>query len=158
MIVNNKLSVADYIVVLDHEGGKGALRHKNKVAVFEKLSGDVVMSRSTLSLGGSVQDACEGVTRHWAQHSTEIRAGEAKEAAAHSAQGPSPQLLPVAASTSPKLTVSSTPEGADIELDGSFVREYAIVNRHYARRTSSSCKEKRVQGLEPQAQGDWRRH
>ncbi len=60
VIVNNKLSVADYIVVLDHEGGKGLLRHKNKVAVFEKLSGDVVMSHSTLSLGGSVQECLRG--------------------------------------------------------------------------------------------------
>ena len=52
--VNNLESRADYIVELDHEGGKGYLQHRNKVAVFEHHSGDVVVSKSTLSLGGSV--------------------------------------------------------------------------------------------------------
>jgi hypothetical protein len=28
--VNNKQEKADYVVLLDHEGGKGLLRHKNK--------------------------------------------------------------------------------------------------------------------------------
>ena len=50
------------MVLLDHEGGKGALRHKNKVVVFNRVSGDSIVSKSTLSLGGSVQDACEGIT------------------------------------------------------------------------------------------------
>jgi hypothetical protein len=59
VMVNNKQDIADYIVLLDHEGGKGWLQHKNKVAVFQKVSGDVVVSHSTMSLGGSVQDACE---------------------------------------------------------------------------------------------------
>ncbi len=36
---NNKPDIADYVVLLDHEGGKGMLRHKNKVAVFQKVSG-----------------------------------------------------------------------------------------------------------------------
>jgi hypothetical protein len=40
--VNNKQERADYIVVLDHEGGKGLLRHKNKVAVFNRVSGDSI--------------------------------------------------------------------------------------------------------------------
>src|ERR1700691_5847540 len=40
--INNIEEKADYIVVLDREGGKGALRHKNKVAVFERISGDSV--------------------------------------------------------------------------------------------------------------------
>lgn len=53
--VNNIQAKVDYIVVLDHEGGKGFLRHKNKVAVFSRQSGDAIVSKSTLSLGGSVQ-------------------------------------------------------------------------------------------------------
>jgi hypothetical protein len=32
VIINNIQTKTDYIVLLDHEGGKGALRHKNKVA------------------------------------------------------------------------------------------------------------------------------
>jgi hypothetical protein len=38
VVVNNKKGLADYIVVLDHEGGKSALSHHNKIAVFERLS------------------------------------------------------------------------------------------------------------------------
>ena len=43
VMVNNKQDIADYIVLLDHEGGKGVLRHQDKVAVFQKVSGDVVI-------------------------------------------------------------------------------------------------------------------
>ncbi len=32
VVTNNKMEKSDYVVVLDHEGGKGVLRHKNKVA------------------------------------------------------------------------------------------------------------------------------
>jgi hypothetical protein len=34
MIINNIRANANYIVVLDHEGGKGYLQLRNKVAVF----------------------------------------------------------------------------------------------------------------------------
>src|SRR5580658_8842602 len=72
--VNNIQTKTDYIVLLDHEGGKGALRHKNKVAVFARVSGDSIVSKSTLSLGGSVQDACEAIQNDWAVHGSAIRA------------------------------------------------------------------------------------
>jgi hypothetical protein len=51
---------ADFIVMLDHEGGKGLLRRDNKVAVFSK-DGDMVFSHSTRSLGNSVKDACQAI-------------------------------------------------------------------------------------------------
>src|SRR5437870_3060822 len=35
-IVNNKQDKADYVVLLDHEGGKGFGRKDNKVAVFNR--------------------------------------------------------------------------------------------------------------------------
>jgi CRISPR/Cas system-associated exonuclease Cas4 (RecB family) len=121
-MVNNKQDIADYIVLLDHEGGKGWLQHKNKVAVFQKVSGDVVVSHSTMSLGGSVQDACEGISNDWSAHAAQIRAAAAKPPA------PTPLVVPAAAvsvkSASvaiPKISVASMPEGADIEIDGSFV-------------------------------------
>ncbi len=117
---NNKPDIADYIVLLDHEGGKGVLRHKNKVAVFQKVSGDVVISHSTLSLGGSVQDACEGIVKDWSAHAAQIRAAAAEPAA------PTSQVAPAAdppskSAAAPKVSVASTPDGADIEIDGSFV-------------------------------------
>ena len=64
VLVNNKQEKADYIVVLDHEGGKGLLRRRNKVAVFNR-DGDAILSRSTRSLGNSVQDACEEIAKTW---------------------------------------------------------------------------------------------
>jgi hypothetical protein len=116
VMVNNKQDVADYIVLLDHEGGKGWLRHKDKVAAFQKVSGDAVLSHSTLSLGGSVQDACEGILKDWSAHAGQIHAAAAKAAEASSKSA----VVRVAAA-SPKLSVASTPDGADIEIDGSSV-------------------------------------
>jgi hypothetical protein len=122
VVTNNKQDRADYIVVLDHEGGKGVLRHRNKVAVFNRISGDSVMSKSTLSLGASVQDACEGITADWTAHSKDMRAAEAAASAP-----PQAKVVPVAMPQNPppassaQLRIASTPDGADIEIDGNFV-------------------------------------
>jgi len=121
VIVNNKQDLADYIVVLDHEGGKGYLRHRNKVAVFEHVSGDVVVSHSTLSLGGSVEDACTGIVHHWQTHSSDILAAKEKAPVPPST---APAAVPIAAVAPPaqsSLTIDSTPVGADIEIDEDFV-------------------------------------
>jgi hypothetical protein len=115
-VVNNLQAKANYIVLLDHEGGKGYLRHRNKVAVFEAQSGDAVVSKSTLSLGGSVDEACRGIMQHWATHRPATRADSAPEANVQAAT-PSPDPKPVG----PKLNVASTPDGADIEVDGNFM-------------------------------------
>jgi len=126
-VTNNKLDKSDYVVVLDHEGGKSWVRHKNKVAVFNRISGDSIVSKSTLSLGGSVQDACEAITKDWAARGQEIRAAEAAASASSE-----PKLVPAAATTTgtsappmtaqqAQLQVSSTPDGADIEIDGNYV-------------------------------------
>lgn len=123
VVTNNKQDKADYIVVLDHEGGKGILRHKNKVAVFNRVSGDSIVSKSTLSLGGSVQEACEAITNDWAAHGAEIRAAAA--ASAPQNKEPVSQMAatgtPAPAVGPARLSVSSIPDGADIEIDGSFV-------------------------------------
>ncbi len=100
--VNNKQDRADYIVVLDHEGGKSFLAHRNKIAVFNRVSGDSIVSKSTLSLGGSVQEACEAITK--AQEKSVPAAAQA----------------PAKTSTA-KLQIDSIPPGADIEVDGNFV-------------------------------------
>ena len=140
--VNNKQDKADYIVALDHEGGKSFVRHKNKVAVFARVSGDSVVSKSTVSLGGSVQEACEAIVKDWAIHGSEIRQAAADPPSAPSAaKDPPPQSAaappPFATAPSPsatappqaapalpgsgKLSIASVPDGADIEVDGSFV-------------------------------------
>lgn len=119
--VNNIQEKTDYVVVLDHEGGKGALRHKNKVAVFSRVSGDSIVSKSTLSLGGSVQCACQAIETDWSLHGAAMRAAAVTvQSKAASPLQPVPSSAGVMASTG-KLTVLSVPDGADIEVDGSFV-------------------------------------
>ena len=114
VVVNNQRDKADYVVVLDHEGGKSILSHDNKVAVFNS-DGDAIVSHSTRSLGNSVKDACEAIIKDWPS-----RAGEA------TAQKQAAQLVTVSdkTSTAPgasRVAISSTPTNADISLDGSFV-------------------------------------
>ena len=120
VVTNNIQIKTDYIVVLDHEGGKGYFSHRNKVAVFTRVTGDSIVSKSTLSLGGSVQTACEAIVADWTKNSAKIRDAELAEAAAK--ERPSaPQIQQVAQSSSAKLSVVSNPPGADIEVDGAFV-------------------------------------
>jgi PEGA domain len=114
VIVNNKQDKADYVVVLDHEGGKSILAHDNKVAVFNG-DGDAIVSHSTRSLGNSVKDACEAIAKDWPS-----RAGKV------TAQKQAAQLVTVsgnsaALSAASKIAVSSTPANSDIALDGNFV-------------------------------------
>jgi hypothetical protein len=124
VVTNNIQQKADYIVVLDHEGGKSFVRHKNKVAVFARISGDSVISKSTVSLGGSVQEACDAITKDWPEHGKAMRdaaAAEAKTAATPAAPAAAaPIVVPVAATTG-KLSIASVPDAADIEVDGGFV-------------------------------------
>jgi hypothetical protein len=120
VVTNNIPRKADYVIVLDHEGGKGWALHRNKVAVFTRISGDSIVSKSTYSLGGSVQTACEAVRADWAKNFARIRDEEASEAAAKTKSG-TPPVVQVAESNVTKMSVVSNPVGADIEVDGGFV-------------------------------------
>jgi hypothetical protein len=60
LVVNNNKERADFVVILDHEGGKGVARKRNKIAVFNR-SGDSIFSDSTRSLGNSVKDSCSAI-------------------------------------------------------------------------------------------------
>ncbi len=116
VLVNNIQAKANYIVTLDHEGGKGILLRDTKIAVFERLSGDSIISKSTRAVGSAVQTACLAITQHWNQNSARLRA------AATQAPDPRPAAAPLqAVAAQPKLSVISTPDGADIEVDGSFM-------------------------------------
>lgn len=114
VIVNNLPSASNYIVRLEHEGGKGLLRKKDKVAVFVKKTGDSIFSESTLSVGGSVQDACAAIEAHWQKNATELMASAPPPVSTPAASG---DAAPAMAS----LTVDSSIPGADIEIDGNFV-------------------------------------
>jgi len=58
--ITNDRERADYVVLLDHEGGKGWVLRDNKVAVFGR-GGTTIHSGSTRSLGNSVKDACRAI-------------------------------------------------------------------------------------------------
>jgi hypothetical protein len=62
LTVTNNLGKADFVITLDHEGGKGLLAHRNKVAVFNH-DGDVIFSDSTRELGNAVKDACRAMLK-----------------------------------------------------------------------------------------------
>lgn len=113
VVVNNKQDKADYVVLLDHEGGKSNLGRDNKVAVFNK-DGDSILSHSTRSLGNAVKDACEAISKDWPTRAYK--------------SAPAPSVQPVSAASNgsagaivSKIAVTSSPANADIELDGNFV-------------------------------------
>jgi hypothetical protein len=77
------------------------------------------MSKSTYSLGASVQEACNAIRADWAKNAESIRsatAGENKKSVV--AVSPAPAA---ADSNETHVSVASMPTGADIEVDGSFV-------------------------------------
>jgi PEGA domain len=115
VITNNRVDAANYVVELDHEGGKGLLAHKDKIAVFVQKSGDSIFSKSTLSVGGSVEDACKAILSHWSAHGSELQAvvapvsGSATQANIHTV------------SAVAGISVDASVPNCDIEVDGNFV-------------------------------------
>lgn len=63
-IVTMKEERADYVVILEHEGGKDLLRKDNKFVVF-RGDGDAIKSGSTRSLGNAVKKACSALMGDW---------------------------------------------------------------------------------------------
>ncbi len=84
------------------------------MAVFNK-DGDSIVSHSTRSLGNAVKDACDAITGRLANPR---RKGRETESAGSTVVI---RRNSMAASSTSKISVSSTPANADIELDGSFV-------------------------------------
>jgi hypothetical protein len=105
VVINNKKEKADYLVLLHHEGGKDLVRRDNKVVVFNR-DGDAILSRSTRSLGNAVNDACGAITKDWMSNPPKVNASLDQSAVA---------------TGETQLEVTSTPAGADIEVDGKFV-------------------------------------
>lgn len=58
--LTSQRELADFTVILEHEGGKGPIRKDNKVVVFDS-DGVAVYSGSTRSLGNAVKDACNEI-------------------------------------------------------------------------------------------------
>jgi CRISPR/Cas system-associated exonuclease Cas4 (RecB family) len=83
------------------------------MAVFNK-DGDSIVSHSTRSLGNSVKDACDAIRADWPTRA-------ARKATPNPPLQPAALAEPAAKSSVNRISVSSTPANADIELDGNFV-------------------------------------
>jgi archaellum component FlaF (FlaF/FlaG flagellin family) len=120
VIITSRKEKADYIVLLDHEGGKDAISRDNKIAIFNNGSGDAIFSRSTRSLGNAVKDACPVIYHDFSRRAAAAESNKQVEA---SVSENADQTL-VANNSSRKvasLHVTSSPAGADILVDGKFV-------------------------------------
>jgi hypothetical protein len=90
--VTMKEERADYVLLLEHEGGKSIFSKKNKFSVFNK-EGDSIKSGSTTNLGHAVEDACGALMQDWAAQPVAPPAPAAAAAPAPSpAASPSPPL------------------------------------------------------------------
>ncbi|MFH1407102.1 MAG: hypothetical protein ABIH01_03760 [Candidatus Omnitrophota bacterium] len=56
IIITTKEDKADYVVIFDHEGGKGIIMKDNKIVLIDNETGDVLLSKSTITLGGAVEE------------------------------------------------------------------------------------------------------
>jgi hypothetical protein len=70
VMVTRKEDKADYVLVLEHEGGKDIVRKDNKFALFN-ADGDALASGSTRLLGNAVKEACLAIRSDWRDVSSE---------------------------------------------------------------------------------------
>jgi hypothetical protein len=63
-VITTKKERADYVVILEHEGGKSVTSKDNKFALINK-DGDVIKSGSTRILGNAVKDVCLVIQQDW---------------------------------------------------------------------------------------------
>jgi len=128
---------ADFVVLLDHEGGKGWAQKDNKIAVFNRV-GDAIYSDSTRSLGNSVKGACQAIMASPVMaapapppppaavavpvNPTPVAPAQARTPnPATPPAPPAPPAMDPADSATCSVFVKSTPTGADITIDGKFV-------------------------------------
>ncbi len=70
VVVTRKEDRADYVLVLEHEGGKDIVRKDNKFALFN-ADGDALASGSTRLLGNAVKEACQAIGSDWPEAGSE---------------------------------------------------------------------------------------
>ena len=72
MIVTRNEQKSNYVLVLEHEGGKMWINKDNKYALYNK-DGDSIKSGSTRSLGSSVKEACDALSKDWKDRRAELQ-------------------------------------------------------------------------------------
>ncbi len=111
---------ADYTVSLNHIE-HGFVRD-NQLEVSSK-EGDVLETREGGSIKNNVKNACQLILDDWRKRSNSTVSGSEP-----AGEKPAPAVMPAAdapsapsVSSVARLQIDSTPPGADIEVDGSFV-------------------------------------
>jgi archaellum component FlaF (FlaF/FlaG flagellin family) len=120
VIITARKEKADYIVLLDHEGGKDAISRDNKIAIFNNASGDAIFSRSTRSLGNAVKDACPVIYHDFSRRAAVTDSNKQVEASLNE-DAPQTVTAEDSAHKVASLHVKSSPDGADILVDGKYV-------------------------------------
>jgi hypothetical protein len=119
--LDNSITAADYVVSLEHQTGKGPLARYDKVTVYAHLSGEKITTKDTLSIDESIKNACDAIALHWPTYTPPAK----PEPAAMPAQpAAAPAIAPTVEPVAPasfSIVVDSTPNAADIVLDGDFV-------------------------------------
>jgi len=121
VLVNNRVDASNYVVELDHEGGKSVLAHKDKIAVFVQKTGDSIFSKSTLSVGGAVQDACSAIVEHWTAHASQLKLASMGFGSGSYGEGGYGGVQAAATNQATAVTVDANTPNCDIEVDGNFV-------------------------------------
>jgi hypothetical protein len=110
--ITNNVAKADFAVILDHEGGKGLARRRNKIVVFNR-DGDDIFSDSTRELGSSVKDACQAILNHAVSQQSSAAVDTPSTGAVANSYGPPPVVqLPFAFSA--KTPATSHPAAAPL--------------------------------------------
>jgi hypothetical protein len=139
VVVTLNQANADYTIMLNRESkhNRGLLRTNNQVQVANRL-GDILGTNATRTVGNASKDACQLILADWNQHGritvpdsqapSPITAPVAPATATPPAEGgkietgpPAPTQPSPAPVAFAKLRIDSTPPGADIEVDSSFV-------------------------------------
>ncbi len=100
--ITNNPAKADFAVILDHEGGKGYARRRNKIVVFNR-DGDDIFSDSTRAVGSSVKEACQAILNRAPSQQSNAVVDSSTAGAAASSFGPLP-VMPL-----PFMPVANTP-------------------------------------------------
>jgi hypothetical protein len=101
---------------------KGLLSKNDQIQVSNK-AGDVLLASAVRSVGTAAKDACNVILADFAVHGHAKPSGvatPAPEPAAPSTQTPQSTAVPSGVPAT-EIAISSTPDGADIEIDGNFL-------------------------------------
>jgi hypothetical protein len=108
--------MADYTVLLNHIE-IGLFVRDNQFQIADKSGDLLAKTKEGGSIKGGVKKVCDLILANWAKIKAEATAVSGAEPAPPPLADPVAPMQPAAV----QLSISSTPDGADIEIDGGFV-------------------------------------